>query len=102
MRTGSDGSAVRPVISTVLPAGTASVGRLVSVTRRTSTSPVIPGWMVQWYGYAPTAPNVQLKRAPLTSLPDANSPPSAVTVCVLELAFVHATVSPGRRSTGQA
>ena len=46
--TGRDGSAVRPLKGTGVPAATAPVGSASSVTRRTSIPPTIPAWMRQW------------------------------------------------------
>jgi hypothetical protein len=46
--TGRAGSAARPLTSTRVPAATAAVGSGPRITRRTSTSPTIVGWIVQW------------------------------------------------------
>jgi hypothetical protein len=45
--TGLLGSAVRPSNSTLVPTATAAVGSGPSVTRRTSITPVMLGWIVQ-------------------------------------------------------
>ena len=48
MTTGFDGSAVRPSMSTGVPTFTTAVGKVPRMTRRTSISPVMLGWMTQW------------------------------------------------------
>ena len=47
IETGCAGSAVRPSNSTFVPTATAAVGSGPSVTRRTSISPTMLGWIVQ-------------------------------------------------------
>jgi hypothetical protein len=76
---------------------TAAGGNGPSVTRRTSISPVISGWIEQRYGYAPGRPAVHANVAPGTSSPEAKA--SAVTVCARGLTLAHCTVSLGRTSS---
>jgi len=50
-------------------------------TRRpTTTAPVIPAWIEQWYGNTPCARNRNVKDCCSLMVPESNEPSSAVTV----------------------
>src|SRR3954447_11168662 len=97
-RTICPGSPVRPSSSTRFPAGTAAVGSGPRMTGRTSTSPTMPAWIVQWY---PNCPGVSNSRRNVSPAPSgvSNEPSSAVTVWLRSETFSHWMLSPGRMST---
>src|SRR5689334_9704618 len=72
------------------------VGVGVGVTiERTVMLPVMPGWNVQWYGFAPGVSKVCEKLAPGDRPPESQSPASLVTVWAMVSPLIQVTVVPG-------